>query len=26
LPTAFDPIVLGGRELASRIVMAPMSR
>ena len=26
MPTAFDPIVLGGRELASRIVMAPMSR
>ena len=26
MPTAFDPIILGGRELASRIVMAPMSR
>jgi len=26
MPTAFDPIVLGGRKLASRIVMAPMSR
>lgn len=24
--TAFDPIVVGGRKLASRIVMAPMSR
>ena len=26
MPTAFDPIVLGGRPLANRIVMAPMSR
>ena len=26
MPTAFDPIVVGGRKLASRIVMAPMSR
>lgn len=26
MPTAFDPIILGGRPLASRIVMAPMSR
>jgi N-ethylmaleimide reductase len=26
MPTAFDPIVLGGRPLASRIAMAPMSR
>jgi N-ethylmaleimide reductase len=24
--TAFDPIVVGGRELANRLVMAPMSR
>ncbi|MFF9819308.1 alkene reductase [Streptomyces sp. NPDC014006] len=26
MTTAFDPIVLGGRRLASRIVMAPMTR
>ena len=26
MPTAFDPIALGRRQLASRIVMAPMSR
>jgi len=26
MQTAFDPIVVGGRKLASRIVMAPMSR
>jgi N-ethylmaleimide reductase len=26
MTTAFDPIVVGGRKLASRIVMAPMSR
>ena len=24
--TAFDPIVVGGRELSNRLVMAPMSR
>ncbi|MEV8529479.1 alkene reductase [Streptomyces sp. NPDC052000] len=26
MTTAFDPIVLGGRRLASRVVMAPMTR
>lgn len=26
MTTAFDPIVLGGRRLASRIAMAPMTR
>ncbi|MFG2715074.1 alkene reductase [Streptomyces goshikiensis] len=26
MTTAFDPIVLGGRHLASRVVMAPMTR
>ncbi|GAA2278749.1 hypothetical protein GCM10010430_75890 [Kitasatospora cystarginea] len=26
MTTAFDPIVLGGKRLASRVVMAPMTR
>lgn len=26
MTTAFDPIVLGGKHLANRLVMAPMTR